>query len=220
MTLADLKPDLQSDPDVDRLLAERRKHWTVDEFHRLADQSYFADKRVELIDGEIVHTPPMNEPHGLSILRTQRALLRAFGETATVRVQLSFRVSEDTELLPDIALVAGNQLDLPPAATPPSTALLIIEISDSTYLFDRFKKSALYAQANIPDYWIVNLPAQTLEVLRLPRKGQYTSHTTLHRGDHIQPLANPQQSLAVNDLLPVQSDPTPNPTPNPTPVSP
>src|SRR4051794_25226594 len=38
-------------------------HWTLDEYHRAIDAGVFADRRVELLNGEIVEMPPMNEPH-------------------------------------------------------------------------------------------------------------------------------------------------------------
>jgi hypothetical protein len=38
-------------------------HWTLGEYHRAIDAGVFGDRRVELLHGEIVEMPPMNDPH-------------------------------------------------------------------------------------------------------------------------------------------------------------
>jgi Uma2 family endonuclease len=50
----------------------------------------------------------------------------------------------------------------------PTTAVLVVEVADTTLQFDRTTKAALYARAGIPEYWIVNLADRVLEVHRQP----------------------------------------------------
>jgi Uma2 family endonuclease len=38
-------------------------YWTLDEYHRAIEAGVFGDSRVELLHGEVVEMPPMNEPH-------------------------------------------------------------------------------------------------------------------------------------------------------------
>ena len=60
-------------------------------------------------------------------------------------------------------------------ASHPDTARLVIEISISTESLDR-EKAPLYAEAGIPEYWIV-LPARNaIEQFTQPLNGQYLSH--------------------------------------------
>src|SRR5262249_26865513 len=91
----------------------------------------------------------------------------------------------------------------------PQTAVLIVEVSESRLDYDRTRKASLYARADITDYWIVNLVNNQLEVRRDPRPDPsqhyghgYASLTTLVPPAVVSPLAAPQVSLAVADLLP------------------
>jgi len=82
-------------------------------------------------------------------------------------------------------------------------------VSDATLDFDRTRKGSLYAATGISDYWIVNLVQRQLEVYRDPVADstepfgfRYGSHTILHPGGVVTPLAAPQARIRVADLLP------------------
>lgn len=49
----------------------------------------------------------------------------------------------------------------------------LIEVSDATLEKDRTIKVPLYATANVPEYWIVNLVDKQIEIYRQPKKGTY-----------------------------------------------
>jgi Uma2 family endonuclease len=85
----------------------------------------------------------------------------------------------------------------------------VVEVSESSLAFDRSHKASFYAFAGIQEYWIINLVARQLEVLRDPIPDAQATHgfryadvTTLSRGDAISPLAAPHSSVRVDDLLP------------------
>lgn len=79
---------------------------------------------------------------------------------------------------PDVAVVPG-----PPAPTGdyPTTALLVVEVSDTTLRYDRGRRARICARAGITDYSIVNLVDGQVEVRRdlrykpthRPRYGQF-----------------------------------------------
>lgn len=81
-----------------------------------------------------------------------------------VRVQLPLILGARSKPDPDIAVCQGSARDY--AESHPTTALLAVEISDSTLIPDQQTKAALYARAGIEEYWIVNLTDQVLEVRR------------------------------------------------------
>jgi Uma2 family endonuclease len=64
-------------------------------------------------------------------------------------------------------------------------------------------KQSDYAQASIPEYWILNLRDNQLEVYRDPdtAQGVYRSRTVHAPGETVSPLGAPQANIAVNDLL-------------------
>ena len=79
--------------------------------------------------------------------------------------------------------------------------LLLIEVSDSTLVHDRDTKGPLYAQAGIAEYWIVNLVTMQLMVYRRPVDGVYQELQILGHGDSIQPLAFPDVTIEVAEIL-------------------
>lgn len=190
-------------------LAEPRTiRWTKDEFYRLVEQGYFQDRRVELIDGEIVVMPAQKNFHAVAIELTAQALRQAFGPTHWVRVQNSLDLSPFSVLDPDLAVVPGQPRDYPTADNP-SSALLVVEVSDTTLAYDRGKKASIYAISAIADYWIVNLVNRQLEVHRdpvpdpsLPLGHRYGKRVILDLGDEVSPLVLPHVRIRVSDLLP------------------
>jgi Uma2 family endonuclease len=78
---------------------------------------------------------------------------------------------------------------------------LLIEVSDSTLRFDRGQKLRLYANHQIPEYWIVNLIDHCLEVYRQPDNGDYRDKTLLGKTDKLNLLALPEIEVAVESIL-------------------
>ena len=69
---------------------------------------------------------------------------------------------------------------------------------------DRLTKAAIYAAAGIPEYWIVNLRDECVEVRRDPavEERRYRSVVVARRGEAIELAALPAVRVAVDDLLP------------------
>jgi len=175
------------------------KNWTRDEYYRMGDAGLFVDQRVELIDGEILMMSPMKAAHATAIGLATAAISAIFGDGYWVRVQLPLVLGDDSEPEPDIAVVAGSPRDY---LEHPTTALLVIEISDTTLSFDRERKGELYAESGIQEYWIVNLVDGAVEVRRHPSAGKYQTVETFDPTDSLSPLATPTDSISVTDLLP------------------
>jgi Uma2 family endonuclease len=175
------------------------KHWTRDDYYRMAEAGLFVDQRVELVEGEILTMSPMNPAHAASLQLAAKALEQAFGVEYCVRVQLPLHVAECSEPEPDLAVVPGTPRDY---ASHPRTALLVVEISDTTLEFDRGRKRELYARAGIQEYWIVNLLDCRVEAYRFPKGGDYTHTSTFGSSSTLAALAAPQAPIHVAELLP------------------
>lgn len=168
------------------------------------------DERVELIGGRIVAMSPQNSPHATTLILVHDALRTIFSAGYVVRMQLPLDLSPSSQPEPDIAVVRGTARDY--ASAHPTAALLVVEVSDSTLAFDRGEKASLYANASIPEYWIMNLVDRRLEVYRdpVPMPGQsygygYRSCTHYFAVDTVTPRAAAQGALSaikVADLLP------------------
>jgi Uma2 family endonuclease len=177
------------------------RHWTREEYERLVEEGFFQpEERLELVDGQIFEMTPQSVPHAVGVRLARRELGRAFSEGFDILVQMPLALDDDSEPEPDLAVVRGND-PRENLTSHPTTAVLVIEVADSSLRRDR-EKAALYARAGIPDYWIMNLRERCLEFLRDPQNGVYRSRTILRTGDSVSPLARPDVSIAVADLLP------------------
>jgi Uma2 family endonuclease len=183
-----------------------RKRWTIDEFHEIYSLPRFESKRLALLDGEILEMPNPNAPHDTGLGLALAALTAIFGAGFWVRGQMALRLSQVTDPMPDVAVVPGTPRDYPQQ---PTTALLVVEVSDSTLGIDTGVKAHLYAKAGIADYWVVDLNNRRLIVHRDPRSmpnapfgSVYGTINSLSPSELVTPVAAPQSSIRVTDLLP------------------
>jgi Uma2 family endonuclease len=156
--------------------------------------------RLELLDGEVIDMSPQKSRHATAVTLVGEFMKVVFKQNATVRLQLPFLLDDNSEPEPDVAVVPGNPRDYRDAH--PSRALLIVEVSDTTLAYDSGRKLAAYARAGIPEYWIVDLTGETLEVYRDPIKGTYAEQLSLQADQRAQPLAAGHVTLTVKDMLP------------------
>jgi Uma2 family endonuclease len=154
-----------------------------------------------LVDGEILDRPPQKSRHATAVRLVEDELRVAFGHGHDVRTQLPLVIDDHSEPEPDIAVVTGSPRDY--RDTHPTTAVLIVEVAESSVEFDRTRKLALYARNGIPEYWIVNLAEGVLEVHRDPAGETYASRSVLAASEQVTPLhAHGDPALAVAELLP------------------
>jgi Uma2 family endonuclease len=140
------------------------KRFTIDEYHRLIELGFLKEcDRIELIRGELMQMVSKGTPHTFSTTRLCRQLDRLLGDKAVVRCQEPIILPSDSEPEPDVAIARGDEADYLENHPYVEDILLVIEISDSTLIYDQTKKLELYAEAGINDYWIVNLIAGQLE---------------------------------------------------------
>ena len=145
------------------------KRFTLAEYHRLAEMGFLSENdRVELIHGQIVEMAAKGTAHEVCITRLLRELPKLVGDRATLRSQSPIVLPPDSEPEPDFTIVQNRADDYLSAHPGPADALLVIEISDSTLIYDQEVKLPLYAEAGISDYWIFNLVKNYLEVYSEP----------------------------------------------------
>lgn len=181
--------------------------WTVAEFHHMAGMGWFEGRRPLLLDGVIMEQGPMNPTHANGIVFVDVALRIVFGAGWVIRPQLPLAVDEHNDPFPDFAVVRGSPRDFP--GVHPTTAALVVEVSDTTLQLDLTEKAERYATAGVPDYWVLDLAGRELIVLRDPQplpKGlgatAYRTRLAFRVGDHVSPLAVPAANVAVTELLP------------------
>jgi Uma2 family endonuclease len=71
--------------------------------------------------------------------------------------------------------------------------------------FDLGEKAALYAEAGVPEYWVVNLVERVLVVHRDPYEGSYRARRSLEENSRIAPASWPELAFDVSLFLPPAS---------------
>jgi Uma2 family endonuclease len=174
------------------------KKWTANELIALDKAGQLnPEKRYELLNGEIYEMPPIGEHHAneVDILVTQLVLM--LQHRARVRSQNPLYLDGSTLPQPDIILLKPD-VDYAAHHPSPEHVYLLIEVSDSTLMFDRNQKLRQYASVKIPEVWIVNLQDHYTEVYRDPLGAEYLTRFVVKPGQSIAPLAFPQ-----DDILPL-----------------
>ena len=178
-----------------------RRRFTVAEFLAMDAAGIFhPDERIELLDGEIITMAPINEPHADGTDRLEELLKENLRGRARVRVQGPVQLNDRSLPQPDIAVLRLRP-DYHRRHPSPADVHLLVEVADSSLASDRSVKLALYADAGIPEVWIVNVPARQVEAYDNPVDGVYQGRRVIPATGSISPQAFPDVTLAVADFL-------------------
>ena len=178
-----------------------RLRFTVDEFYKMFELGFIKDyEHAEIIDGELIKKMSVGELHAAVVDFLNEFFVKNVPNKVRVRVQNPVRVSDYSEPEPDLALTDLTKYD-GRRHPQPVEVLLIVEVSDSTVEYDRNKKFPLYAEAEIPEPWLINLQNETIEIHTAPRGGIYSLIKVLRRGDTLQPETVPNLKIEVDKIL-------------------
>ncbi|MEZ6185832.1 MAG: Uma2 family endonuclease [Planctomycetota bacterium] len=183
---------------VDPLAPGGLRYVRREEFDRMVEVGLFRDEKVELLRGLLVTMSPSGAPHMEVIDRLNELLVLSLTQRARVRVQGSFAASAESQPEPDIAVVPRADH----SRQHPQSAHLVVEVSDSSLARDRQIKAAIYASSGVPEYWIVNLVDDVIEVRTEPQGDTYARVTPYRRGESICLTAFPDVTLEVDAILP------------------
>lgn len=103
---------------------------------------------------------PEKEARASLVQILTRTLVPPLVGRADVRVRLPFAAGDDSMPEPDLAVVSPARFGEPH----PGRAFLIIEVAETSLEYDRVEKAELYARVGVPEYWVVNVPDQSIEV--------------------------------------------------------
>jgi Uma2 family endonuclease len=79
----------------------------------------------------------------------------------------------------------------------------VVEVAESSIDYDREPKASLYARANVPEYWLVDINENVLFRYSSPRGGAYHSLQRHQRGQALAPQMLPECVVSTDDLIPV-----------------
>ena len=186
------------------LLKPPLKTWTRSEIDALQEAGILQSTRLELIDGELFDKMGQNPPHASAVRRLAAALIAIFGAgRVTVQLPVEPGESDRSRSLPEPDVAVTSETETAYRTRHPGAAdlLLVAEVADTTYDFDAKRKAKLYARSGFAEYILLDLTEGELICMRTPNRGVYTEIHVLRPGDAFHPLAAPDSSLSVADLL-------------------
>ena len=197
-------------PDTDPLEVPTAPIWriTVEQYDEMIRTGILTDEDpVELLEGCLVQKMPKIDPHVLSGKLLRLELEKLVPPGWHIATQDPIRLS-DSQPEPDISVVRGAPRDFAKSKPTPSAVGLVVEVSDSSLERDRDWKKTLYARAGIDIYWIVNLPAEMIEVFTDPsgptKRPDFRKHQVYSAKQRVPVLLKGKKvgTLLVADVLP------------------
>jgi len=180
----------------------QKHHFNVEEYYRMAEVGLLSeDDRVELIEGEIIEMSPIGSTHGGTVNRSSTFLNRELAGIVIVSVQNPVRLDDFSEPQPDIALLKPRKDFYSKTHPTAEDVLVVIEVADTSLAYDRNIKLPLYAQAGIPESWLIVPAKEVIEIHSQPKNGKYQKTQRLKRGKALVSPTIPSLSCKVEDLI-------------------
>jgi Uma2 family endonuclease len=172
--------------------------FSLEEYHRLIEAGGFdEDARIELIDGLLVDMSPKSPAHENAIAWLLKLLMRSL-DLDRFEVRVSAALTTGTsEPEPDIMVIEPDA----PRPYHPGTAALIIEVAVSSQRRDLRNMPPIYANAGVPDYWVVDLDAGRVVVHGSPRDGAYGRTEIVGAGGELVASRLELAPISVAELL-------------------
>ena len=163
-------------------LAEHTGPWTADDAGALPDPGDHA--RFEVCEGGLlVVSPAPGAGHRRASYRLHRALAQAAtatGADAEVPGAVNVALPGGKLLVPGVVVVAAGAVGEMATRVPCDAVLAVVEVvSPLTVSMDRAVKPVMYAEAEIPVYWRVELQGTPKIVACSLSRGRYVTRTTL-----------------------------------------
>ncbi len=184
------------------------KKWSIEEFHRLGETEPWA-KHCELIEGDLIRKMPEGNLHVYLVNILIQWLRQTFGYEY-VRQEDPLRYQDDrneeSEPQPDATVLKFHlsaYLDENPGG---DDVLFVAEVSESTLQDDLVRNAALYARADFPEYWVLDISGRQIYVHREPREGRYTSLEIYGQEQTVSLLSKPEIHVEVKTLFPPETE--------------
>ena len=167
-------------------------------YHQLGELGVYQGRRVQLLYGTVIDMSSMGTPHANAIRVLTRYFVTHTSKAMDVMVQLPIAASDESEPEPDFAFVPSRPVS---EDDHPATALLVVEVADSSLKLDLGVKALLYAECGVPEYWVLDLKARSTVVHRAPRRGKYTSCRRVPWTSLLKSISVPSLSLRFAPIL-------------------
>lgn len=184
--------------------------FTRQQYHRMQGAGIFAvGDRLELIQGEICKMSPIGAKHATCVAKLSEILTLNLSQQALIWVQNPIILNDRSEPQPDLALLRRREDFYAQGLPTPGDIYLIIEVVDSSIEYDRQIKIPLYAQAGIPEAWLIDVNAAMVSQYSQPARSGYKCIRSYEADDPLPMLTFPHVTLNLQAFLPGFSEPDP-----------
>jgi Uma2 family endonuclease len=169
---------------------------TIRDYYLLAREGHIhPSERTELVDGKIISMLPIGFSHSDVQAKLLRQLYRQ-EDLQRFRVWPGgLRISDTGERYPDISLIRPGVTDQPAV----SDLFLLIEIADTSLVYDLTEKKNEYEIAGVPEYWVVDVTNKTVFVFQMEH-GHYSALGARSSGV-LRLRAFPEVTINIADLF-------------------
>jgi Uma2 family endonuclease len=198
---------------MSEIVEPTRHKLTTDDFERLGESGFFAeDRRIELIEGDLIDMPPPGPGHMSVDIRLNRLLVLRAGDDALVSANGSLKLPPWSMPQPDFMLLRPRVDGYAEGVPGPGDVLLVVEVADSSRRHDLITKARVYAKHGVCEYWVFEVPTQRLYLHReaVAPDGLWRSVQVLEAPFRIAPLALPRLEIDADELWPPVSRGGPN----------
>ncbi|MEO0338978.1 MAG: Uma2 family endonuclease [Bacteroidota bacterium] len=173
----------------------------MEEYHKMIDARIITPaEKVELIHGEIIEISPITPRHaGVVNLLNSIFSYHGFGKIV-VGPQNPIELNPYSEPEPDIVIAKYRPDHYTISHPKPEDIQMVIEVSISTYPYDLETKLPLYAEAGIPELWIVNIEEEQIEVNKTP-VGNIYKYKEIYQGNEEISTDTIDFKMKVNEII-------------------
>ena len=183
-------------------VAAARRLFNREEYHRMGEVGILKrGDHVELIRGDIIEMSPIGRRHQAFVDNLSQLLILRIAGRAIVSVQNPVVLADDTEPEPDLKILRRRSVPYKELEAHGDDVLLIIEVAETSLSYDRSTKLRLYAETGIPEYWVVDCAAESVEVHRSPDAGGYRDVSRFTGSASISPLAFPDVRAGLAEIF-------------------
>ncbi len=177
----------------------RKKLFSLDDYIKMEKSGIVKpDERTELLEGELYSSSSLEPKHASSIDTLVSFLSEALKKRAVLRVQNPVFLDKKSALSPDLSIVRNKDYkEVHPFA---DDVIFLIEISYGSFDYDKNTKLPVYAKAEIPEVWILNLNEKFIDVCTKPVNSVYQSVVRFSTGT-VSPKEFSDIRLKLNQIV-------------------
>jgi Uma2 family endonuclease len=180
-----------------------RMRMTIERYQKMVATGVLTpEDRVELIEGEILAMAPIGSQHARITRLLQKRFVTALGDTASVGAANPIDLGTFSEPEPDLVILRNQPGDYALAHPKADDVLLLIEVADSSLVFDQTSKRDLYARFGIPEYWVIDIRGKRVITFCRPVDGKYQEVRELPQSaSALSPRVFPAVEIALQELF-------------------